>query len=759
MAQPRKKRPTAMTNSPPSGSSLPGSNLALLDERIQRWVWSKGWTSLRDAQELAIPVLLSGDKDVIIAAATASGKTEAAFLPILSRLASNTDETGLALYISPLKALINDQWGRLDELCALLEIPVVPWHGDITQARKRQFLKQPQGVLLITPESLEALFVRRGHELRRLFGELHYIVVDELHAFIGSDRGKQLQSLMRRIEVLIERRVPRVGLSATLGDMALAGSFLRSASSPAHIIVSAAAGQELKVQVRGYEVKAVSASVAPVDSASQDSQVHESMADHLFKVLHGSNNLLFPNSRQKVEYFSDLLRRRCEREGIPNEFWPHHGSLSRDIREEAEHALKAGERPATAVCTNTLELGIDIGAIRSVAQIGPPPSVAALRQRLGRSGRRPGEAAVLRGYVVEQEIRPDSALSDRLREGLVQTVATIRLLLQGWFEPPRANGLHLSTMVQQVLSMIAERGGVTAGEIASTLLMGGPFASLAANDLIGLLRELGKRDLVVQEASSALLLGSVGERLVNAYDFYAAFASGEEWQIVCDGQALGTLPIESPVFEGMCIIFAGRRWKILAISSDPPVLTVASDPTGQAPRFDSGRPMVHARIRQEMRLILEQDSDIAFLDAGATQLLQQARHFYRQARLADRPWLKDGKAVLLLTWAGDFANNALVLLLRSLGLPSVSNDGLVVTCEGWELPRLVDACSDIAALPETDLVALLKDVENMRQGKWDWALPHDLLVSSFASMSLDVAEAKTFAATFAAEDSQLPSAS
>jgi ATP-dependent Lhr-like helicase len=302
----------------------------------------------------------------------------------------------------------------------------VPWHGDITQARKRQFLRQPQGVLLITPESLEALFVQRGHELRRLFGELHYIVVDELHAFIGSDRGKQLQSLMRRIEVLIERRVPRVGLSATLGDMALAGKFLRSASPPVHIIVSAAAGQELKVQVRGYEVKGVSASVAPTDSSSQESEAHESMADHLFKVLHGSNNLLFPNSRQKVEYFSDLLRQRCEREGIPNEFWPHHGSLSRDIREEAEHALKAGDRPATAVCTNTLELGIDIGAIQSVAQIGPPPSVAALRQRLGRSGRRPGEAAILRSYIAEQEIRPDSALSDHLRESLVQLVATIR---------------------------------------------------------------------------------------------------------------------------------------------------------------------------------------------------------------------------------------------------------------------------------------------------------------------------------------------
>jgi len=151
---------------PPSSSDSTVYNIELLDERIRRWVWSKGWTGLRDAQELAIPVLLRAQRDVIIAAATASGKTEAAFLPILSKLVGN-DEMGLALYISPLKALINDQWGRLDQLCEELEVPVVPWHGDISQTRKRQFMKHPQGVLLITPESLEAMFVLRGHELKR----------------------------------------------------------------------------------------------------------------------------------------------------------------------------------------------------------------------------------------------------------------------------------------------------------------------------------------------------------------------------------------------------------------------------------------------------------------------------------------------------------------------------------------------------------------------------------------------------------------
>lgn len=742
---------------PVSNSAPNASNLERLDERIRRWVWQKGWTGLRDAQEAAIPVLLQAEQDVIIAAATASGKTEAAFLPILSKLLSGGEEMGVALYISPLKALINDQWGRLDQLCEELNIPVVPWHGDITATRKRSFMRRPQGVLLITPESLEAQFVLRGHELKRYFGELQYVVVDELHAFIGSDRGKQLQSLMRRIECVIDRRVPRVGLSATLGDPTLAATFLRPEGPLATIIQSKSAAQELLVQLRGYLIEPVQEVEIEVQEPNPDAQgmkpeeaadtkAYDSMADHLFKVLHGSNNLLFPNSRNRVEHFSDLLRRRCEREGIPNEFWPHHGSLSREIREDTEAALKAGDRPATAICTTTLELGIDIGAVKSVAQIGPPPSVAALRQRLGRSGRRPGEPAILRAYVVESAVTTESPISDRLRESLVQSAACIRLLLGNWFEPPRDGGLHLSTFVQQVLSMIAERGGVTASEISRTLVAHGPFAGLRPTDLGTLLRELGRREMLVQESSGALLLGTVGERMVGHYDFYAAFASRDEWQIVHDGRPLGTLPIDSPVFEGLCIIFGGRRWKILSVCSEPAVLTVAPDPTGRPPIFESGRPMAHERIRQEMRQILEEDTAPGFLDAGAQELLREARKFYRDARLGERMVLKDGETLLILPWAGDLAQNALLLLLRSLGLETGSNDGLVVRCEGWDLDRLSDACSDIVNLDAVDLIAMLEKVENLGQSKWDWVLPRDLLVQSYASMHLDIVGAKRIAA-------------
>src|SRR6185369_15784048 len=230
-----------------------------LHPKIQRWLWQQGWSALRDIQETAIPRILDGTADVVIAAATAGGKTEAAFLPILTVLANDPNGAGgsvRVLYVSPLKALINDQSDRLDRLCADLDIFVNRWHGDVPAGRKRRLLENPSGVLIITPESLEALFVLQGPKVRPLFDRLAYVVVDELHAFMGTERGQQLQSLMHRVELAIRRRVPRIDLSATLGDLGLPCEFLRPGGGDAvERITAERGGQELKVPIRGYRAK------------------------------------------------------------------------------------------------------------------------------------------------------------------------------------------------------------------------------------------------------------------------------------------------------------------------------------------------------------------------------------------------------------------------------------------------------------------------------------------------------------------------
>ncbi|WP_341648051.1 DEAD/DEAH box helicase [Thauera humireducens] len=672
---------------------------------------------MRDAQEKAIPALIDADRDVIVAAATAAGKTEAAFFPILTHMLRHEPDIGSVLYIGPLKALINDQWSRLSELCESLDIPVVAWHGDIAASKKHRFVKDSRGVLLITPESLEALFVRRGTAMPGLMSRLRYVVIDELHAFIGSERGKQLQSLLHRLERTVGRRLPLVGLSATLGDMGLAASFLRpDGASSVELIVAKSGGQELKVLIKGYVEKPPRVEEAPdIEAPDMEDLVKGStleVAEQLYKALRGSNNLVFPNSRRQVEIYADLLRRACERNNVPNEFWPHHGSLSKEFREEAERALKDGTKPATAICTTTLELGIDIGSVKSVCQIGPPPSVASLRQRLGRSGRRKGEPAILRGYCIEPELNPKSGLSDCLREGLVQSIAMVRLLIRGWFEPPRVDGLHASTLVQQLLSVLAERGGATAAELWASLVKDGAFSNITRDDFVLLLRHLGDKQLLIQDSSGLLLHGELGEKLVNLYEFYAAFASDEEFRIVCDGRLLGSLPVSHPLVPSQRIIFGGKRWRVIDVDSEKKIIVVAPDKGGTPPAFDGGAGMVHDVVRQEMRQVLMEANPVPFLDAGAAALLNEAREFYQLADLSNNWLFTKGNDAVLLTWRGDWVNDGLAMLLANVGL-SATNEGVALTVSGISPDRLSDALADIAELPAPDPIQVLAEAKNL----------------------------------------------
>ena len=737
-------------NLPPSNSD--SRSFSLLDSRIQRWIWDEGWTSLRDAQEQAVPALVDANQDVIIAAATAAGKTEAAFLPILTHLLNHPDVPGSVLYISPLKALINDQWDRLGRLCEQLEIPVVAWHGDISASKKHRFLKSPEGVLLITPESLEALFVNRGSNLGAVFKNLRYIVVDELHAFIGSERGKQLQSLMHRVELVVGRTLPRVGLSATLGDMKMASEFLcpRRAEG-VKIIESRNAGQKLQIQVRGYILSPMCKLLETGDEPETDSDEEPedqstpdfAIAEHLYKVLRGSNNLVFPNSRGQVEVYADRLRRCCERDAVPNEFWPHHGSLSKDLREQTEHALKSGEYPATGICTSTLELGIDIGSIKNVVQIGSPPSVASLRQRLGRSGRRPGEPAILRAYCKEPMLTTNSTLSDQLRQGLVQTISMIRLLTQSWFEPPRTQGVHASTLVQQCLSIIAECGGATAHELWRRLVTDGAFTRTEKADFVELLKNLGAKELITQESSGLLLPGTIGERMINHYEFYSAFTSDEEFRLVCAGKPLGCVPVSRPLTKDQRIIFGGRRWQVQDVDLEAKVIVVSPSRGGAPPHFEGLGAMIHDRVRQEMRALLTEDTPCPFIDRTAQALLDEARQTFADLGLAQKHIIKKGSHCQIVSWLGDHANDALCLLLNHVGV-SCETEGLLISTQA-DTGEMMQALEQVAALDASDLKNLLADVENMSREKWDWALPESLLMKSFASTSLDIEAAIGFA--------------
>jgi ATP-dependent helicase Lhr and Lhr-like helicase len=719
----------------------------LLDTRIQQFLWAEGWEALRDAQEAAIPPILKGDRDVIVAAATAAGKTEAAFLPALTHLLAN-DRPGLIVYISPLKALINDQFGRLDRLCEQLDVPVWPWHGDISASTKTKFLSRRQGVLLITPESLEAMLCNRGTAVGAAFGQLNFFVIDELHAFIGSERGKQLQSLMHRIERVLNRHVPRIGLSATLGDMSLAKEFLRpGAGALVELVESRSSDTELLILVKGYEEPLVVRPDDDTDEEEPDPITPGQIAAHLFKNLRGSNNLVFPNSRREVERYTHLLNELCASNQVPNEFWPHHGSLSKEIRTETEAALKQKERPATSICTNTLELGIDIGAVKSVAQIGPPPSVASLRQRMGRSGRRKGEPAILRGYSVEDALGGTPSLATELRLSTVRMVAMTSLLIEKWFEPPRAHGTHLSTLVQQLLSYVAQNGGASIGQLYGLLCSSdAPFSGIAKGDFAELVRHMGQNGLLMQDSAGTLLHGPQGEKFVNHYTFYAAFTTDEEFRIVAGGKTLGTLPVSQMLTQGQRILFAGKTWRVEEVDEEQKTIFVVRTSGGVPPLFSGGVGQTHTKVRQRMREFLEASDMPAYVDEVAEKLLLEGRRNYANRGLASTLLVNLGAEILILTWLGDAANEALACLLKMRGFTAAADGpGLEVMRGSFSEDDILDALLDVSISETPSLDDLLGDTLNLRREKWDWALPDPLLRRAYASLNLSVEEAKGWA--------------
>jgi len=725
-----------VTENPPSQA------YALYHPTVQQWIYRQGWNQLRDVQERAAALINARQRDVIIASATASGKTEAALLPICSVLARGSEQ-GLgagvaALVVSPLKALINDQYDRISGLAEPLGLRLHRWHGDAPASGKARVLRAPEGLLLITPESLEALFVRHGDRAHRIFGGLRYLVIDELHSFIGTERGAQLQALLHRVETAAGRRVPRIALSATLGDFSGAAEFLRPRNGGQVAIVSSAEPSgEIRLQVRGYVEPAT-----PPDPGQEPGD-RAAIADHLFRTLRGTDNLVFANSRAAVEVYADMLTQRAGQAQSPARFLAHHGSLSKEVREHVEERLKDPATPVTAICTSTLELGIDVGSVDSVAQIGAPPTVSGLRQRLGRSGRRPGQPAVLRVYVAEPELTSGISPTDALRPELVQIVAMIELLTAAWYEPPDDAGLHLSALIQQILSISAQSGQATASHLYATLCDSGPFRRVDRAVFARLLRDMGRCRLLEQQADGALLPGHEGERLLSHYSFYASFHTSLDYRLVADGYTLGSLPVDRPIVTGTLLIFSGARWRVLSVDTAQRVIELTAAETGKPPVFPGTGGEIADQVRRRMFQLYRSSDVPRYLDTTARTLLAEGRAaFHAYGHAARRVFARDSET-LLFPWRGDRIMNTLTAILSMNGL-LVGQDGLAITVGGCTPARLLERITSLVSGPTPDPVAIAATVRAKHHDKYDRYLSEDLLNIGYAARALDVPGAWAF---------------
>lgn len=700
-----------------------------LHKGVQKWIWSQNWTSLRDIQEEAINPILDSDCDIVISASTAAGKTEAAFLPTCSRLMEQKPSGIGILYISPLKALINDQFRRLQSLCKILDISVTPWHGDVLRSTKIKQQKNPNGIVLITPESLESLLLNHGNWCSKAFNELCYIIVDEFHAFLGTERGCQLQSLMHRLEFLLKRIIPRIALSATLGDMNQVANALRpNKKLPCKIINSTTSHSDLKLQLRGYLTpdRQNEKRTSPIDEITCD----------LYKTLRGKSHLIFANSRARTEEIAAKLSDMCKQDLVPNEFFPHHGSLSKEIRESLEARLQKEKFPTTAVCTMTLELGIDIGSVDSIAQVTSPHSVASLRQRLGRSGRR-GEPAILRIFIPENEITAKSHLLDRLRIHTIQCVAMINLLLKKWYEPAISNKYHFSTLVQQTLSVIGQYGGVQARQLWVLLCESGPFSSIDQALFATFLHSLAEKDLITQLEDGQLVLGYKGEKLVEHYTFYTAFNTPEEYRLEFNGKAIGTVPIDKPLIQGQHIIFAGKRWEVVYVDDKHKLITLKKAKGGTPPQFSGDGLNVHDIVRQEMKRIYSKKQTPVYLNEPAMFALKEGFDNYHSLNLDSRQIIQIGNIVHIFPWLGDQVTNTITVLLQMHRLAADCFAG-IIDIRNCSINDFYNAVKKITYEPKISGTELASHIPDTVIEKHDSLLPKKVRDIGYGARTFDV---------------------
>lgn len=739
-----------MTTSPPLDSKAGGAAFSRLHPSIQEQLYRMKWTELRPIQVQAIHAILGANGHVIISAMTAGGKTEAAFLPVLSHVVGAKTPGVRALYIGPLKALINDQFRRLEDLCSLAEIAVHKWHGDVGASAKRDLIESPSGVLLITPESVESLFVNRTANLPALLGTLAFIVIDEMHSFMGTERGAHLKSLLSRLAQLCVTQPRIVGLSATLGSIELARQWLCPREPTSVQVVVGDGEKSIRYRIKGYlrvdqDGGAGGYGPEPDESNEGPAETEDDrrLAADLIRTFSGKTSLIFANSRAKLEFYADMTRRILEHQHHPNTFRVHHGSLSKAEREDTEEALRS-DRPTSTFCSSTLELGIDVGNVVAVGQIGAPWSVSSLAQRLGRSGRRSGEASMLLMFVEEYHPGAHATLVPRLCPGLLQAVAMTELLFTKWCEPPEVSRLHLSTLIQQIMSVIAERGGVSAATVFDVLVKRGAFIGVDHPTFVAVLRGLGFNDMIEQTPEGDLILGLKGERVVRSKDFYSAFASSEDMKVYFKGHLIGTVSAPPGLGGDGYLILAGRRWKVIEI--DPEKMAILVEPAhgGKLPYFScTAGADIHPRVRAEMLAVLRSADLPIYLDDKAREILCLARAFARHAGILGNVMVMDGPDTYWFTWTGSRINRTLLGMGKFMGGLDIDDEGIALCCRRTSPEVVLETYKKFLAEPP-DVDRLAREFPGCVSEKYDIFLPDDLQAKNFARNNLDLDGALRF---------------
>ncbi|NLN05620.1 MAG: DEAD/DEAH box helicase [Clostridiaceae bacterium] len=593
---------------------------------IQEYIYKSKWKELRDIQIAACECIFNTQDNLLLASGTASGKTEAAFLPVISKIYKEKIDSVSVLYISPLKALINDQFERLNDLLKEAIIPVTKWHGDASAGGKEKLRSFPKGILQTTPESLEAMLVLRRHEIKMLFSDLRYIIIDEVHTFMGSGRGIHLLCILERIQRDINRIPIRIGLSATLGDYTYAEKYLSAGTNRAC--------QVPLIEEKGRRVKLL------VDYPEED----EFFLDLYYRTLN-KQCIIFSNSKAEVEENITSLRRIAKEKGTMDAYKVHHGNISKSMREEAEKAMKTGEVKTVVGATLTLELGIDVGDLEMIVQTGAPLSVSSFVQRLGRSGRKSGVGVMY--FTFREKPGYGNMPIDKIDWELVKCIAVIELYLkERWIEPVVAGQYPYEILLHQTLSHVASVHETRAAKLAEYMLTMSPFRNISQEDYRIMLLKMIDDGLLERTEEGFLHVGSLGEAIISNFDFFSVFETAIEYSVIYENREIGQVMV--PYEEEETFSLAGRAWQVVSIDKSSHVIHVKPHEEHAESRYKSDmRLIVPSKLVAKMFEVLSSDKAYNYLGKRALERLFSSRKRFSALRIRDNVMQAGDKCLFL----------------------------------------------------------------------------------------------------------------
>ena len=597
--------------------------------RLQEAIVSRlGWTSLRPVQELAGEAILDG-KNAVVLAPTAGGKTEASMFPALANLVEHEPDGVGVIYIAPIKALLNNQEDRLGAYAEMVGLRRFVWHGDVGDSAKRKFVKEPAEILMTTPESLEVMLVSSKSPVARLFKDLRMIVIDEVHALAGTDRGAHLMSVIERLAPASKNDIQRVGLSATVGNPDEILAWLKGSSKREGVVVDPPKNPAKRDLFIGLHDSIVSLSGEAATRAA------------------GKKSLFFCQSRALTETVAERMR------GRSIDVFVHHSSVSLEERKAAEDRFAHGTN-ACIVCTSTLELGIDVGDLDLVFQANAPSTVSSFMQRMGRTGRRVGTTANTT-FLCEDP------------EAVLQAVALIELAREGWVEHVARQERCWPVLVHQLLALTLQYGAISAERCWDQLSKVPDFRAISRAEF-DLTVEHMKKEEFLYESGGLLSMGVMAEKRFgkkNFLELYAVFSSPVLYRVVTQAKRdVGSLEqdfVDRLVEQMSSFLLGGRAWTVDRVSHEDREVVVREAPGGMKPSWGGYIPQhLGFDLCQRMKRILMDTVRYPYVDEPGSKHIEEKREdFGDLLRRSGHAVQLDGGQAYWWTFAGGRVNHTL----------------------------------------------------------------------------------------------------